>query len=121
MRTAPVLLAALAVLLAGCATPQAAHGGHEDSLLDTGDIAPGASATLTFAHVGQLAIHCHPHPFMEHAVTVTDDAPTEAHVHIHDGEQPGDYRFEPANLTVGAGSVVTYHNHGTLTHTATQM
>ena len=110
-------LLALAAGLAGCLAPSA---GHAHAGLDTGDIAPGGEATLTYDHVGTFAMHCHPHPYMEHVVTVTDDAPAPAHVHILDGDEPGAYRFEPADLSVGKGSVVTYHNHGRLTHTATQ-
>lgn len=112
-------LVAIAVVLAGCAAPANSHDGHDDAL-DTGDIAPGATATLTYDALGTFAMHCHPHPWMKHNVTVTADAPGAVHVHIHDGGAPGDYRFEPTNITIGKGSVVTYHNHGNMTHTATE-
>jgi plastocyanin len=103
--------AGLLMVLAGCLGTGAA--------LDTGDIAPGGSATLTFRKAGSYDMHCHPHPFMEHVVTVTEDGPAEAHVHIEDGNTTLEYRFVPDVVVVRPGGVVTYHNHGELPHTAT--
>lgn len=113
-----ILLVSLAVLLAGCATTKS-HDGHEGGL-DTGDIAPGAQKQVTFGAGPTVAMHCHPHPFMRHNVTLQEGAPSEAHVHILDGLDEAEYRFEPENLTVAPHAVVTYHNHGNFTHTATQ-
>lgn len=110
-----LLLAAGAVLLAGCAGLGGGHGS-----LDTGAIPPGEERTLTFSETGTVGIHCHPHPFMKQAVTVTDAPAAPAHVHVLDGAQEGEYRFDPQELTVGRGSVVTYHNHGAQAHTATR-
>jgi len=110
----PFLL--LAVALAGCTMGGHVHGPG----LDTGDIEPGASATLSFDAAGEYELHCHPHPFMTHTVVVAEGAAAEAHVHIVDGESDADYRFEPASIEVAPGAVVTYHNHGRLVHTATQ-
>lgn len=118
LRHAPILLLVAAVVLAGCSAPRQGHA-HEATGLDTGDIAPGKSRTLTCEEGGTLAMHCHPHPFMLHNVTVTGAPAGPAHVHIFDGETPEESRFEPAELTVGRGGEVTYHNHGSLVHTAT--
>lgn len=116
-----LLMAAAALPLAGCAAlGDGGHGGHGGAL-DTGSIPPGEERTVTFGERGTFGIHCHPHPSMRQTVTVTDEAPAApAHVHVFDGEDAGAYRFEPQELSVGRGSVVTYHNHGALTHTATQ-
>lgn len=111
----PILLA-ISLVLSGCSSNPPDHGGS----LDTGDIAPNAERSLTFGTSGRVEIHCHPHQWMLHNVTVTEDAAAEFHVHIVDGIDEADFRFEPANLTVGNGSRVTYHNHGNFTHTATQ-
>ncbi|HEX2021163.1 MAG TPA: hypothetical protein VHH36_00500 [Candidatus Thermoplasmatota archaeon] len=110
MRHAAVL--AVFVLAAGCASHP--HGGG----LDTGDIPPGEERSLVFA--ASAGIHCHPHPSMTQRVTVEEDAPREVHVHVLDGGTIEEYRFEPAALAVAPGGTVTYHNHGNLTHTATQ-
>lgn len=110
----PILLS---LLLAGCAGRADDHA----AALDTGSIAPGAEATLTFAHQGVVALHCDPHPFMEHTVTVEEGGAREAHVHILDGNATDEYRFEPRAIAVAPGAVVTYHNHGALVHTASEM
>lgn len=116
-RAAAPALALMALLLAGCAAPAPhAHGGGS---LDTGEMAPGAEAALRFEHAGAYAVHCHPHPWMEMHVDVTDAGATEAHVHVLDGDEPGTYRFEPTTVAVAPGGTVTYHNHGKLAHTAT--
>lgn len=115
-------LSVVSLALAGCAAPDAGHGDHAPvaGALDTGDIQPGGSATLTFDATGEFDIHCHPHPFMHQQVVVTDGPPEEVHVHILDGDDVDGFRYEPGDLTLGRGSVVTYHNHGTQVHTATQ-
>ena len=103
----------VALLLAGCAASSAEP-------LDTGDIAPEGSAALVFDEPGMVAIHCHPHPFMEQKVRVMEGAGEAIHVHIFDGNSTGEFRFDPPTLEVAVGSNVTYHNHGTQVHTATQ-
>lgn len=111
-------LICVAVILAGCAT--SAHDMNSmGGTIDTGDIKPSESRTLTFGTEGTIAIHCHPHPFMKQTVHVTGDPASPAHVHIVDGNATDEYGFEEKDLTVGRGSVVTYHNHGAQTHTAT--
>lgn len=111
----PILLA-VSLALSGCAS----NPEHQARGLDTGDIAPNGERSLTFETSGRVEIHCHPHQWMLHNVTVTEDAAADLHVHIVDGIDEAEYRFEPANLTVGKGSRVSYHNHGNFTHTATQ-
>lgn len=119
------LVTATSTLLAGCMggmggmSPNMGNMEHAAGGPDTGDIAPGANKTLTFDTLGTIAMHCHLHPFMLHNVTVTAEAAAPAHVHIVDGADKSAYAFDPQNITVGKGSVVTYHNHGTNTHTAT--
>ncbi|HWH09326.1 MAG TPA: hypothetical protein VNX21_09005, partial [Candidatus Thermoplasmatota archaeon] len=97
----------------------APDGGH--AALDTGLIEPGAERTLVFAHVGTFELHCDPHPFMRHEVTVREGGPMQAHVHVLDGASTDEFRYEPRALEVGPGAVVAYHNHGALAHTASEM
>jgi plastocyanin len=106
-----VAAALAATVLAGCA------GGHDH--LDTGTIAPGEQKALTFAEAGVYELHCHPHPFMLHTVTVVDGGPAEVLVKIHDGATVEEYRYEPRNVTVGVGGRVVYLNAGREPHTAT--
>lgn len=117
VRRTLVLLTPLAVALAGCAQ----DGGHAAHALDTGLIPPGETRALTFAGPGPYALHCDPHPYMTHNVTVQEGGPRDAHVHIQDGNATSEYRFEPEALVVAPGAVVTYHNHGALAHTAGEM
>ena len=116
MRARVLALAVVPLLLAGCAS----NPEHHAAGLDTGDIAPNAEKTMMFDASGLIEMHCHPHQWMLHNVTVTDEPAGEFHVHIVDGIDEQEFRFEPSNLTVGTGSRVTYHNHGNFTHTATQ-
>lgn len=112
----PTIFVVIAALVAGCASSQPHHAGA----IDTGDIPPGEERTLLYENVGELGMHCHPHQWMLHNVTVTDAPAGEFHVDILDGTDEDEFRFEPAKLAVGKGSRVTYHNHGNFTHTATQ-
>lgn len=115
-----LLVVAVSGLSAGC-LQGGEHEGH-GAELDTGSIQPGEVKLLSYPEAGAFAMHCHPHPFMRHNVTV-DDAyagPSRVHVDILDGQDVASYRFEPANLTVGVGTKVEYHNHGNVTHTSTQ-
>jgi plastocyanin len=48
-----------------------AHSATSDAYSwDTGLIAPGTAATVSFAVAGQFAYHCEPHPSMRASVTV---------------------------------------------------
>lgn len=89
--------------------------------LDTGDIAPGAEKSLMFHEAGTFELHCHPHPWMEHRVSVVEGGPASARVLIlDDPSNDTAFRFEPQNVTIGVGGTVTYANMGTFAHTATQ-
>lgn len=90
--------------------------------LDTKVFDPGASKSLKFASAGVYALHCHPHPFMKHNVTVVDgyQSPARVTVLITDGATPGEYRFSPENLVIGVGTEIVYENVGKLPHSATQ-
>lgn len=86
-------------------------------------IQPGASKSITYAVSGVYAMHCHPHAWMRHNVTVVDGyaGPKAVEVVIVDGEKPTDMRFIPENIVVGMGTTVTYKNLGAQPHTATAM
>ena len=90
--------------------------------LDTKVFDPGASKSLKFTSAGVYAMHCHPHPFMKHNVTVIDGYQSAARVTvlITDGATNGEYRFSPENIVVGVGTEVVYENVGKLPHSATQ-
>lgn len=101
--------------------PLPAAARTEMASLDTKEIAPGASKSLRFQEAGVYGVHCHPHPFMTLNLTVVEglQGPSEVAVDILDGESPGEYRFAPDALVVGAGTEVVFTNRGSLTHTAT--
>lgn len=90
--------------------------------LNTTLIQPGASKSLKFAAAGVYGMHCHPHPFMRHNVTVIDgyQGPSKVTVKIVDGDAQSDSRFVPENIVVGVGTEVVYENVGALPHTSTQ-
>jgi len=90
-------------------------------VMDTKIIAPGAQGSLTYAKSGVYSMHCHPHPFMKHNVTVIDGyaGAKAVDVFITDGAKEGEYRFVPENIVVPTGAVVTYKNVGEQPHTAT--
>lgn len=112
---------AVAFALAGCTgTPDGTDQGGTRAL-DTGTIPPGAEKTLTFPEPRAYNLHCDPHPFMRHNATAQAGGVSTAHVHILDGKTTDEYRFDPQNITVSPGAVVTYHNHGSLEHTASEM
>lgn len=83
----------------------------------------GASRSLKFVTPGVYPMHCHPHPWMFHNVTVVEGykAPAAVDVYIVDGKEQNEYRFVPENIVVAPNTVVTYHNVGALPHTATSM
>lgn len=89
---------------------------------DTKEIEPGQSAAVKYTSAGVYAMHCHPHPYMKHNVTVVDGytGPKEVEVKIVDGSALGDFRFVPENVVIPVDGIVTYKNIGTQMHTATQ-
>lgn len=89
---------------------------------DSGPIAAGARASLTFPDEGFYAIHCHPHPWMRFNLTVAEDAGARvAHVQILDGAGQAAFRYDPAELRVAPGATVVFWNNGTQMHTATEL
>lgn len=89
----------------------------------SGYIQPGASKTLMYGTSGVYTMHCHPHPYMLHNVTVIDGyaGPKKVEVSIVDGASVGEYRFVPQNIVIGTNTTVTYKNVGAQPHTATTM
>lgn len=115
-RSAPLLV--LTLTLAGCASTT--MGDHAMGALDTGSIAPGARAILAFHEEGVYAMHCHPHPWMKHTVTVVADGPATAQVEIiDDPTNETMFRYEPQTVTISTMGHVTYVNRGMHAHTAT--
>lgn len=90
--------------------------------LNTSLIQAGASKSLKFVAAGVYGMHCHPHPYMRHNVTVIDgyQGPSKVTVKIVDGDSQSDSRFVPENIIVGVGTEVAYENVGALPHTSTQ-
>ncbi|HUR68284.1 MAG TPA: plastocyanin/azurin family copper-binding protein [Candidatus Thermoplasmatota archaeon] len=86
-------------------------------------IQPGASKSITFTAAGIYNMHCHPHPFMRHNVTVIDGyaGPQNVEVLIADGGPQSEYRFVPENIVVGVGTKVTYKNVGQQPHSSTTL
>lgn len=86
-------------------------------------IQPGATKSITYSTAGVYRMHCHPHAWMRHNVTVVEGfaGPKAVEVQIIDGEKQGDYRYVPENIVVGAGTVVNYKNVGSQPHTATAL
>lgn len=91
--------------------------------IDTGEIAPGASANLTFSEPGFYEFgHCDPHPWMKHTVAVLDghEGPESLIVYLIEGDvaDSDTWRFSHEHITVGTGTTVTYVNAGQVPHTA---
>ncbi|HVM44893.1 MAG TPA: hypothetical protein VM582_03065 [Candidatus Thermoplasmatota archaeon] len=86
-------------------------------------IQAGATKSITYGTSGVYRMHCHPHPWMLHNVTVIDGyaGPKTVDVSIVDGATQGEFRYVPENIVVGAGTVVNYKNLGEQPHTATAM
>ncbi|HET6403785.1 MAG TPA: hypothetical protein VFH78_04005 [Candidatus Thermoplasmatota archaeon] len=86
-------------------------------------IQPGQTKSITYSASGIYRMHCHPHPWMLHNVTVVDGftGPKTVDVQIIDGAVQGEYRFVPENIVVGVGTVVNYKNVGAQPHTSTAM
>ena len=98
---------------------------------DTGIIQPGEQVTVTLDQAGVHPYACQIHPVMTGVVEVpgavgTPEAspqasPVAAAPDTGDGASVSiiDFAFEPAELTVSAGSAVTWTNNGAAPHTAT--
>lgn len=95
---------------------------------DTGSKTPndyipggGKSASIKYTEAGIYRMHCHPHPYMKHNVTVVDGykGPSTVNVTITDGAKLNEYRFVPEEIIIGKGTTVVYTNVGQLPHSAT--
>lgn len=90
---------------------------------DTGEIAPGTSATVTFDTPGRVEIFCQINPSTMNAIVVVDPGdspPPRTRVQLYDEFREGETRrFDPADLTVDAGTEITVANVGGLEHTLT--
>lgn len=96
-------------------------GKAPEAALDTKVIGPGESKSLTYELAGSYLMHCHPHPYMKHNVTVVEgfEGPSAVTVSIVDGDSPETYRFVPENILIAPGTKVTYTNKGSQPHTST--
>jgi plastocyanin len=90
-------------------------GSVESALLNTGE-----SFQYQFTAAGVFEYHCHPHPFMQGAVTIiADDANDTPEVHvirILDGASQEAFQFSPASQTVQANDTVIWINEGAFQH-----
>jgi plastocyanin len=99
---------------------------------DTGTIAPGGSATITLDEPGSHFYACRFHPEMTGTIFVRDEdgnvpgatpAATPRAVDATNAETETvsivNFAFDPAELTVPAGTTVTWENTDTAPHTAT--
>ncbi len=101
------------------------------SLFDSGLMAPGASFVKTFTAAGTFGFVCLIHPDMTGTVTVvgapgtTPPPPTPAPPPTPTPAPPAgdvaivDFAFTPSDLTVRAGTRVTFANRGAAIHTVT--
>lgn len=88
---------------------------------DTGTIDPGASATVLFEKAGSFAYACTFHPKMTGTVNVGEQQGTPVATPATGGDavQIINLAYEPATLTVAAGTTVTWTNDDSMAHTAT--
>jgi plastocyanin len=100
--------AVLLVLLPVAAAHMAEHkpGGFESPELQKGD-----RWSLTLEQAGDVAYHCHPHPYMEGTVRVTSTGePREVEVRIQN------FIFVPNMVEVPAGSTIVWTNEDEAMH-----
>ena len=95
----------LVAMLAGLAIALAACGGAETDTPSASASAPTSSPSATVAQTESAA------PTV--SATPTDDASSEAEVVL------GDMSFSPGELTVAAGTTVTFSNPSSFPHTVT--
>lgn len=123
-----ILFAFFSLSLAACGGSTATNGGGNGNngggnggdgssgiAFDTGSLAPGQSASITFDTTGSTDYVCTFHTSqMQGSVTVEDGASTEDVTVTVD-----EYSFSPASITIGPGARVTWVNQGNMNHTAT--
>jgi plastocyanin len=83
---------------------------------DSGAMTPGAAFEVTFGTPGTFNYHCTFHP-MAGKVTVAAVGPALATVSIEDSPSP---RFNPPEVTIGAGGKVRWTHVGNQTHSVTE-
>jgi plastocyanin len=89
-------------------------GGTTTKVLNSGNVAPGASYSHTFTKAGSFAYHCNYHSVMKGTVTVSAAATDSlVQVNITSSSTP----FPGA--TVKTGGKVTWKNNTGMTHTVT--
>ncbi|HKW13623.1 MAG TPA: plastocyanin/azurin family copper-binding protein [Candidatus Krumholzibacteria bacterium] len=122
----PVLMLSVALVALACGSSGGGYGnptnpgggggggGGGTKELNSGNIAPGASFSHTFATAGSFAYHCNFHSVMKGTVTVSASAPSsDVQVNITSSSAP----FPGA--TVKTGGKVTWKNNTGMTHTVT--
>lgn len=92
-------------------------GGGTPKELNSGNIGPGGNFVHTFNTVGVFGYHCSIHPVMVGDVTVQAGSPTTPVAISIVSMTAG--AFTPGSVTVGPGTVVTWTNNHTTTHTVT--
>lgn len=96
-----------------------------DGSFDTGDLAPGQQYALPFLMPGTFTYKCVIHPsIMDGAITVTGEPIEEVKDVTISIVEPSttdtnSWGFDPAKVTVAAGTTVTWRNNGAATHTVT--
>lgn len=92
----------------------------DDGSFDSGPLAPGQSFTHAFPVAGTVAYHCKIHATMKGAIVVGNATtpPTSPAQNATTTVHIVDFAFS-GNITVPAGTTVTWINDGTRTHTAT--
>ncbi len=80
---------------------------------------PGESWSLTVTKAGTFGYHCHPHPWMEGELRITD-ATREPKAHlvaiVEGSSDPDRWTFEPGSLEVMVGDTITWVNNGDSPH-----
>ena len=97
----------------GSAGGSDAHAGHESGTIEGPLIQSGKSWETRFTTAGTYSYHCHPHPFMEGDIVVSDTDPAaleRVEVTIQD------YAFSPARIVVKTGGVVKWTNLDEVPH-----
>ncbi len=90
-------------------------GPRGTSVFDSGTLNPGDTFSYQFTQAGTYQYLCRFHP-MSGTVHVATGGLTGATIQMLDGPQ----RFQPSDVTVQPGALVTWQNAATMQHTATE-
>jgi plastocyanin len=85
----------------------------DSGLFNSGPLGTGKTFAFTFTTAGTYTYHCSIHPSMTAKVIVTSAQTASASVSIQS------MSFVPATLTIKAGTIVTWTNNDSPTHTVT--